>query len=356
MQKSNGMFYAPESSGKKVQVITKGEFVFSVIGLDHGHIYAMTRGLIEAGATPLFVYDQDPVKVEQFQKTFDSFKRANSKDEVLNDTSALVCSAIRPDLRFELGMQVLSHNKHYFTDKPGFLNLSELELVKAKTQETKKKYMIYFGERIHVEGAVLAQQMIDEGKLGDLISITILAPHRLSEPIRPAWFWKPEQNGGIIADIGSHQFEQFLSYAHAKSGKILCSAIRQTNKNHPDFQDYGQVSFVSDNNVLGFCRMDWFTPDGMGAWGDGRVFIVGTKGSLEIRKYLDVANSNIGDQLYFTDHQSETHIDAHGKTGFPFFGGFILDCMNNTELVMTQDHVLEAMRLALTAQEKAVLI
>ena len=39
---------------------------------------------------------------------------------------------------------------------------------------------------------------------------------------------------------------------------------------------------------MGTMRLDWFTPDGLPDWGDGRLFLVGTEGTLELRKNLDL--------------------------------------------------------------------
>lgn len=357
MQKMDGMNYAPESSGVKEVVVSPGKFMFSVVGLDHGHIYAMTTGLLEAGATLLYVFDEDTEKVSKFIKKFPQAKAVNSIKEIIASSCSLVVSAIRPDKRIELGLLMMKNGKDFFVDKPGFLRMEDAERIRCVVQQTCRKYFVYFGERVHVEGAVLAQHMIDAGYLGNIVSIQILAPHRLNPANRPEWFWHSALNGGIITDIGSHQLEQLLSYAHAKNAHILSSVIaNKNNAIHPDFQDFGQVSLVTDNGVAGYCRVDWFTPDGLGAWGDGRVFIVGTKGTLEIRKYIDVANSEQGDQLYFVDAEGEHHIQAYGKTGFPFFGQFILDCINRTENSMTQEHVLAAMCLAISAQETALVL
>ena len=357
VQKMDGMNYAPKATGKNTVVVGAGEFIFSVIGLDHGHIYAMTNGLLEAGATLEYVYDDDREKTAKFLREYPQAKEASSKEEVLAGRCHLIASAIRPDRRFQLGLDAMNSGKDFFVDKPGVLSLDELETIRKTVSETGRKYNIYFGERIHVEGAVMAQNMIDDGLLGDIVSIQILAPHRLNPATRPYWFWKPELNGPIITDIGCHQLEQFLSYAHARTARILSSVVgNKANPEHPEFQDYGQFSMVTDNGVACFCRLDWFTPDGLGAWGDGRVFITGTKATLEIRKYIDVARENTGDQLYFVDRNGEHHLNAYGKTGFPFFGAYVLDCLNRTENAMTQDHVLESMRLSLVAQASAAVL
>ncbi|HKM08427.1 MAG TPA: Gfo/Idh/MocA family oxidoreductase [Sphaerochaeta sp.] len=358
MQKMDGMNYAPVFQGNAHVVVEAGTFCFAVIGLDHGHIFAMTNGLIEAGATLVSVFDEDKAKMEDFCIRYPQAKGVDSLEDILQDeTIQLVASAIRPDKRCALGLLVMAHDKDYFADKPGLLTFEELEKVRIACKQSGRKYFIYFGERIHVEGAVLAEELIKDGRVGRVVSMTILAPHRLNAPTRPAWFFDPEQSGGIITDIGSHQIEQFLTFAGAKDAKIMHSAkANYNNPEHPDFFDWGECSLVADNKSTCYFRVDWFTPDGLGAWGDGRVFIVGTEGSIEIRKYLDVAQSPSGDNVYLVDREGEHKFVATGKMGFVFFGDFILDCMNRTEKSMTQEHVLLAMGLALEAEKQARVI
>ncbi|MGB4407674.1 MAG: Gfo/Idh/MocA family oxidoreductase [Sphaerochaeta sp.] len=358
MQKMDGMNYAPVFQGKARMVVEPGVFCFAVIGLDHGHIFAMTNGLLEAGATLVSVFDEDPSKMEDFCTRYPQAKKASSIEGILQDPAIhLVASAIKPYMRYDLGLQVLAHGKDYFVDKPGLLTFEELEKVRTACEGSSRKYFIYFGERIHVEGAVLAEKLIKEGRVGRVISMTILAPHRLNEQSRPAWFFDPEKSGGILTDIGSHQIEQFLTFTGAKDAKIMHSAkANYNNPDYPEFSDWGECSLVADNKATCYFRVDWFTPDGLSAWGDGRVFIVGTEGSIEIRKYLDVAQSATGDNVYLVDKDGEHRFEATGKMGFVFFGEFILDCMNRTEIAMTQNHVLLAMALALEAEKQAMII
>ncbi len=355
MQKKDGMNYAPESQGPVRTVCGENEFRFSVIGLDHGHIFGMCNGLLEAGATLTHVYDPDPGKVAAFIERYPQAKAASGVEEILADSScALVASAIRPCDRCALGLRVLESGKDYFADKPGMLSLRELESARAACDLTGRKYAIYFSERIHVEGALFAGQLIEKGAIGRVVHMTILAPHRLGKGTRPDWFFEKSSNGGIITDIGSHQVEQFLSFGGARSARVLHSTIANyANKDKPDFSDYGDANLVADNGATCYFRVDWFTPDGLGAWGDGRVFIIGTEGTIEIRKYLDVANSKEGDHVYLVDKTGEHKFEATGKIGFPFFGDLILDCISRSENAMTQEHVFETMRIVLAAQAGA---
>ncbi|MGH0053463.1 MAG: Gfo/Idh/MocA family protein, partial [Sphaerochaetaceae bacterium] len=235
--------------------------------------------------------------------------------------------------------------------------LDEVVSVERACKVTGKRFFIYFGERIHVEGALYTQRLIEQGKLGKILSVTILAPHRLNKTSRPEWFFNEKENGGILIDIGSHQLEQFLTYTGAKQAKVLESSIANyNNPEHPNFSDYGHCTLLADNGSVCHFRVDWFTPNGLRAWGDGRVFVVGTKGTVEVRKYLDVARSEVGDQVYFVDDEGEHHIEAQGKIGYPFFGELILDCLHSTDKAITQAHTLLAMRLAIEAQNKALKI
>jgi predicted dehydrogenase len=352
---SDGQNYAPE--GKAAQVVKKGEFVFAAAALDHGHIYGMCNGLVEAGATLKTVWDPDANKVTEFLKKYPGTQAARSEEEVLADPEIkLVAAAAVTSERCSLGLRVLAAGKDYFTDKAPLTSLAQLEAAKAKVKETGKKYMCYFSERLHVESAVYAGNLIAEGAIGRVIQVLGMGPHRLGPPSsRPAWFFKKAQYGGILCDIGSHQIEQFLFYAGVKDATVLHSKVG--NYNHPDYpelEDFGDATLVGDNGATQYFRVDWFTPDGLRSWGDGRSFILGTEGYIEQRKYLNVGTPDLGSRLFLVNKKGEQHIECTGKTGYPFFGELILDCLNRTEKAMTQEHVFKAAELAVKAQMQAI--
>ncbi len=356
MQVSDGMNYAPK--GKPQPVVGPDEFIISVIALDHGHIYGMCNGLVEAGATIKYVYDPDEKKMEAFCKAFPGTKMASSEEEILLDPEVkLVAGAAVTSERCALGLKVLSAGKDYFTDKAPLTTLEQLELAKAKVKETGKKYMVYYSERIHVESAVYAGDLVKAGAIGKIIQVMGMGPHRLSASGRPDWFFIKENYGGILCDIGSHQIEQFLYYADVKDATVVRSQIG--NYNHPEYpglDDFGDAVLVGDNGATQYFRVDWFTPDGLSTWGDGRTFLLGTDGYIEIRKYVDVAREKTSNHVYLVNKDGEQHFCVDGKVGFPYFGQLILDCMNRTENAMTQDHAFKAAELCVKAQMLAVKI
>jgi predicted dehydrogenase len=352
-QKSDGATYAPK--GKANVVCGKGEFLFAAIGLDHGHIYGMCNGLIEAGGELTAVFDPDPAKVAAFIKTYPGVRAASSEQEILDDPMLrLVAAAPVPAQRCPLGLRVMDHGKDYFADKPAITTLEQLAQARRKTDETGRIFAVYYSERLHVEAAVYAGQLIQQGAIGRVLQVIGLGPHRLNAPTRPPWFFDRRQTGGILCDLGSHQIEQFLYYSGAQSARVLHSKVANYEGSHPEFEDFGDATLLADNGATHYFRVDWYTPDGLGAWGDGRTFIVGTEGSLELRKYLDVARDPEGDHVYLVDKKGEHHLPVRGQVGFPYFGALIRDCMDHTETAMPQRHTFLAAQLCLEAQAGAL--
>ena len=357
MNVSDGMNYAPR--GKAQPVVKPGEFVFSAAHLDHGHIYGMTNGLLEAGATLKYVYDPDPAKVAQFIRTYPQAIPADSEEQVLADQDTrLVAGAAVTSERCALGLRVMDAGKDYFTDKAPFTTLQQLESAKRKARETGRKYMVYYSERLHVEGAVLAGYMIEQGEIGQVIHVEGVGPHRLGAPGRPAWFFEKEKYGGILCDIGSHQIEQYLYFAGEEDARVTASRIgNYGHPAYPELDDFGDCTITGAKGTTNYFRVDWFTPDGLSTWGDGRTLILGTKGYMELRKYVNVASGQPGgNHIYLVNGQGEKYINATGVTGYPFFGQLILDCLNRTEIAMTQAHAFKAAELCLQAQKQAEMI
>jgi predicted dehydrogenase len=350
----DGMSYAP--AGKPSPVCKPGDFVISAVGLDHAHVYGMCRGLLEAGAVLKWVFDPDPAKTERFAAAFPGVRTARSEDEALQDAEVrLVASAAVTSMRCALGLRVMRHGKHYFTDKAPLTTFEQLAQARAAVKETGKKYAVYYSERIHSECAVHAGDLIQSGAIGRVVQVIGLGPHRLNAANRPDWFFVREKYGGILCDIGSHQIEQYLHFSGAADATVVQSRIANyAHRNYPELDDFGDAMLTGDNGGTNYFRVDWFTPDGLGTWGDGRTVILGTDGFMELRKYIDLGREETPDHLYIADGRGERHIHVAGKVGFPFFGRLILDCLKGTETAMTQEHAFKAAELCVTAQLKAV--
>ena len=353
---NTGYDYAPQ--GKPAPVCRPGEFKFAAVALDHGHIYGQCNGLVEAGGELKWVFDPDPLKVDAFRKKFPQVSVARTLEEVLEDPEIqLAAAAAVPCERGPLGITVMRAGKHYFTDKTPFTQLDQLAAARKVAAETGKRYMVYYSERLHVECAVFAGDLIAQGAIGRVVQVLGLGPHRLTAESRPAWFFEKAKYGGILCDIGSHQIEQFLFYSGASDATVTSARVANyANKKYPELEDFGDATLVADNGAASYFRVDWLTPNGLRTWGDGRTIILGTDGYIEMRKYIDVTRQDGGDQLFLVNQDDEKHFALAGKVGFPFFGRLILDCLNGTETAMTQKHAFKAAELCLQAQAAAQVI
>lgn len=326
---------------------------FAVIGLDHNHIYGITDAIIRGGGVLTSFYAADPRQVAMFSKRYPEARLARSEDEILDNREIkLVCSAAVPSLRAPLGIRVMRAGKDYLSDKAAVTTLQQLADVRRTIKETGRKFGIMYSERLEVPAAVMAGQLVHDGAIGRVIQTVNLAPHRLAAPSRPDWFWDPARNGGILTDIGSHQADQFLYLTGSKRAQVVAS--QTGNFAHPDratFDDFGDMVLTGDGGT-GYVRVDWFTPDGLPTWGDGRLFIIGTEGFIELRKYVDVAGRPGGNHLFIADRKGVRYLDC-ARVPLPFGPQFVTDIVERTSVAQDQEGALLAAELVLTAQARA---
>lgn len=349
----DGANYAPTADAEKV--VGPGEFSFAACFLDHGHINGQVNGLRDAGGTLKWVYDPDQARVADFCANFPEAQVAASYEDVLADDEVrLITAAAIPNKRAAIGHQAMRAGKDYFTDKSPFTTLAQLDETRQVVEETGRKYMVYFAERLHNDAAWQAGELIKQGAIGEVLQVLIMAPHRMARETRPAWFFDKAAYGGILTDIGSHQVEQFLAFTGNSDATIeLARVANLTAPEHPGMEDFGEVVMTGSNGAKLYARVDWLTPPGLRVWGDGRTFITGAKGTMELRKYIDVTRDVPVSTIFLVDGEGEHEIACQGATGFPFFGQLILDCLNRTEKAMTQEHAFKAAELSMKAQEMA---
>jgi predicted dehydrogenase len=348
------MNYAPEMKPQK-PVVEPGEFVFAASHFDHGHIYGQISGLAGVGGVLKYVYDPYEKRLADVLRRHPGAKRVADFAEILDDRDVhLVTSAAIPNQRCDIGLRVMESGKDYFTDKSPFTDLAQLYEAREAVKRTGRRYMVNYSERLLNEAGWHAGELIRQGAIGRVLQVLNLAPHNLAAATRPAWFFEKDKYGGILTDIGSHQFEQFLTYAGATDGVV--NFARAENLAHPEWpglEDFGEASLTLNTGASAYCRIDWFNPAGSKVWGDGRTFVLGTEGYLEIRKYINVTRTDGGDRIYLVDQARDVEIACHGKVGFPFFGPFVLDLLNRTEHAMTQAHAFKAAELSMKAQALA---
>ena len=326
---------------------------FSVIGMNHGHIYGMVNSVIRGGGELVAFHANESDLAAAFAKTYPQARRVQTEAEILNDNSVqLVLSSIIPNERAPLGIRVMEHGKDYMVDKPGITSLSQLVAVRKVQKKTKRIFSIVYSGRLESKAMLKAGELVRAGAIGKVVQTIGLGPHRMSPGSRPEWFFDKKYFGGIICDLGIHQFDQFLYFTGSTAGKILASQVGNVhNPQYKEFEDFGDA-MVQGNHGSGYMRVDWFTPDNLKAFGDGRLTILGTDGYIEIRAYIDITGREGGDHLFLVDKKETKYIDCR-NVDLPYGRQLVDDIINRTETAMIQEHCFLATELTLLAQKNA---
>ena len=326
---------------------------FATIGLNHNHIYGQTKALLDAGAELVSVFAEEDDLAAAYVKTYPQARRVADKRVILEDASIqMVVSATIPDVRAGTAIEVMRHGKDVMVDKPGVITLDELAAVKKVQAETGRIFSVCFSERFENRATEKASQLVAAGAIGRVVQTVGLGPHALRNNPRPDWFFQRKRYGGILCDIAAHQCDQFLHFTGSTEAQVVASHIGNFgNPETPELEDFGEV-LLRGNGGTGFIRVDWFTPKGLGVWGDGRLTILGTEGYIELRKYVDVAGRPGGDHLFLVDGKGQQHMDCSHEP-LPYGPRLVQDILNRTETAMPQAHCFLATELALTAEAMA---
>ncbi|WP_193337616.1 Gfo/Idh/MocA family protein [Devosia beringensis] len=326
---------------------------FAAIGINHSHIYGQVECLKRAGAQFVAFHAVEDDLAAAFAEKFPEARRVAEAREILEDPSiAVITTAAIPADRAAISIAAMRHGKDVLSDKPGMTTFAQLAEIKKVQAETGRIYSVIYSEHFEVRATVEAGNLIAQGAIGQVINTVGLGPHAIRNNQRPDWFFERARYGGILCDIGSHQFEQFLFFSGAMDAEISSASV--ANRAHPDrpgLQDVGDVH-MKTATTSGYVRVDWFTPAGLPTWGDGRLTILGTEGYIELRKYIDIAGHPGENHLFIVNQDGPRHIDC-SNVDLPFGRQFLDDVRNRTETAMPQERCFNAMKLALTAQEMA---
>ena len=328
--------------------------VFAAIGLDHRHIYEQVGRLVELGCRCAGYWTEgEPQPLAGFVDRYPDLVRVADRRALLEDPKVqLVVTAGIPSERAGIALEAMRHGKDVMTDKPGCTTIAQLDELRRVTTATGRIWSINFSERFETRATTRAVELVEAGAIGCVVHTVGLGPHRLNRHLRPDWFFDPVRYGGALTDIASHQIDQFLVFTGSSDAEIVAAHVANyANARDPGLEDFGELLLRSDR-ATGYIRVDWYTPDGLPTWGDGRVTVLGTEGYIELRKYVDIAGRPGTDHLFLVDKQGTRHIDCSGAA-LPYYERLVADVLNRTETAMGQTHCFKVMELALRAQAKA---
>lgn len=327
---------------------------FATIGIDHPHAIHQDQQLLASGRFQLVAfYGADDAQAAAFQACFPDARRAERAEDILDDPSVqlITCAAVN-DQRAAIAVAAMRSGKDVLTDKPGVTTFEQLEQVQRAQTETGRHWYIWFGERLSEPATVKAAEIVASGRIGRVVQTVGLGPHRQGENPRAPWFYQKRHYGGILVDILSHQIDQFLFFTGSTHAEVLSAQVGNfANPDHPELEDFGDIT-LAGNGGSGYARVDWMTPAGLGVWGDGRLFILGTKGYIEVRKFADIAGRAGGGHLFVVDGEKTEYVDCEEVTP-PFADDLAHDILSRENTAIPQEHCFLAARLQLTAERDA---
>jgi predicted dehydrogenase len=272
----------------------------AVFGTDHPHVVELTQRLAAAGADLRAIVATDDAIGPWLTS---QYRDARTSEPLAADIDIVVTAAV-PSERAQIAIDAMRAGKDVVLDKPGVTSVAQLDAVRDAQRETGRRYLVVFGERLGTPAMMCAHRLVTHGRIGDVVHTVGLGPHKLNLKHRPQWFFDPGRYGGILVDIGSHQVDQFLAFTGADRADVVAATTR-SHPEHAGLQTFGEMLLHAPDGRTGYASVDYFTPKGLGAWGDVRFSVVGTRGTLEARM--------IDHSVLVVDEQTTETIDARDE-------------------------------------------
>jgi predicted dehydrogenase len=338
-----------------------------VNGLDHGHVFEIVDRIAKAGAE-VACHVADGGLLEHYEN-WQTESQAVTYDEMLaDDTIDLVVTAAIPNRRADIALAAIAAGKHVVTDKPGLTTMAQLDAIRAAIADRPgRPWTVLFTERYENRAIAEAVRLARSGAVGRIVHVVGAGPHTMWAKRRPDWFWDPDATGGILVDIGSHQVDQFLSITGltAADVSVVSSMVGNVaSADHPRMQDVGSMTLagpsgpsgsgpeVQEQGIVGDHRLDYLTAKGLGTWGDCRLTIVGTGGTIEARANVDVAGADGAEHLIVVDGDGTRRVDVSNVV-VDWGEQLLADLADDGERLMTQQHAIDVTDVCLRAQAAA---
>lgn len=219
------------------------------------HTYAYRRVAALREAPPLVpdirvVADIDGAAAEAFACRWAIPAWTTHWESVLEDARVeMVDICTPPDFHSSIGAAAAAAGRHVYCEKPVGRDVSETRVLAEAVRREGVLGYVGFNYR-WAPAVVLAGQLVDEGRLGDLAELHIrYQSSRFFDPQMP-WYWKFDRSvggGGALSDQGSHAFDM----ARFLAGEIssVCGFTGTVIKERPDPERPGLTKPVENEDV-----------------------------------------------------------------------------------------------------------
>lgn len=320
----------------------------AIAGLDHFHIHGFLKEALAIKETELVgLYDSVPEVLKKSVETYE-VKGYDNLEEMLDKSGAdVIVTASVNNEKADIIVKSLERGFPVIADKPLVTTTDDYFRVKHVYEKIKnaKLYMM-LTERFNPP-VYTAKKYIEEGKIGKIVNMISIRPHKLNYETRPSWFFKKDLYGGLMNDLGVHDMDIFRWFADCEIVKI--QSCFQGNIGYPElaeFSDHSEASVLMADDSTAYVRLDWLTPKAYPTHGDCRFIVIGTTGQLEIFTYDNKV-------IFFNDDTPPQEIQTESRP-FTLTEDIYANIKDpNHKMVISTEDVFKSTWAALKAQEVA---
>lgn len=329
------------------------QLTFSIIGCQHAHISIFIEEMIELGHTCAGIYEADNKELLHSMAEKYHLEIVEDVETLLSEEVSIVgCAAINHE-KIDIIELCEQHGKHIMVDKPLITNEEDFSRVVDVINRGKIQIGLLLTERFRPSIYTLKEK-IDQGDIGEVVSIEMRKPHRLKASERPKWHFSKEQCGGIIVDLFIHDFDLLHWLTERKVTNISGYASKNILPEYPTFYDVANLQVLLDDEIICNLYADWHTPNKSWTWGDCRLFVTGTKGIFELRLSGDplITKDELMIRITHEEEISQVKLTEAPKSITEDF----LDRINHQDSLIKHDDILAATKETLNADHHVKLI
>lgn len=324
---------------------------FGIIGSGHGHIMSFINDMLKLGWEFAGIFNDGSTYAKTISEKnnvplFDDADELFSKGITVAGTSAVNSNKI------DIIESCEKHNVHIMVDKPIVVDEAQYKRLEEVINRGKIQVGLMLSIRF-LPAVHTLKKLIDNGTIGQLVSMEIFNPHKLTPEIRPEWHFDKSRNGGIAIDLFGHSIDTFQWLTGSKITDYNGVMTKSILGEKPDFYDASQFMVLNQAGVCGYFRVDWHIPEKHWSWGDIRIFCTGTKGQIEVRAVGDPVTREQQVILYGIDSDTRNiPLESPGKTETTDF----IDRLDGKDASITPKDILETARLSVEFDKVAKVV
>ncbi len=257
-----------------------------IMGMHYGHIGGMFHSAINApNGEVVGIVEADDALYQQYTETQAIPRFASLEDMLEQAKPDLVIEGLAHHEKTPVIETCAAAGVHMLLDKPLCRTRDEWQRIKTAITKHNTKLSTFFTSRNHTAFIAL-RQAIQNGDLGDLVSLITTHPHKLgANP--PSLYFDADKYVGTFHDLAGHGVDQVRWLTGAEYTGVHALGTLKKHIGTGLAFDHVQASFQLDNGALATATADWLTPRDARSFGDTRFIIMGTEGSAHLRAYAD---------------------------------------------------------------------